>query len=287
MLSHHNLIKSLPIWNTSVDISELHGGITNSNYLVNQNDQMYVVRMVEEQPLLGIDRRNEVLCMKMGYQCGISPDVIYTGSGIMVSNFIQGKVLDPKNVSDDQYLSLIAEVLKIVHGSGHKLNGEILYFSPFQVVRTYYQRAINLKTKMPKGLSHAIDEVQLLENQIGPFIPTLCHNDVLAANWIFDGSKMWLIDWEYAGIGNRMFDLGNLAHNSGFTEGMDKALLEVYFGKYNNKVITEFKIMKAVSALRECLWSLIQTKISDLDFDFHKYASDNLHAYNNFLKQLN
>jgi thiamine kinase-like enzyme len=269
-----------------VDIKELHGGITNSNYLVNQNDQMYVVRMVEEQPLLGIDRRNEVLCMKIGYKCGISPDVIYTGSGIMVTNFVQGKVLQPENVSEEQYLSLISGVLKIVHGSGHKLSGEILYFSPFQVVRTYYQRAIELTANMPKGLSHAIDEVELLENEVGPFIPTLCHNDVLAANWIFDGSKMWLIDWEYAGIGNPMFDLGNLAHNSGFEEDMDRALLEVYFGKYNNKLITEFKIMKAVSALRECLWSLIQTKISDLDFDFHEYATDNLHAYNNFLKQL-
>ena len=286
MLSHHNLIKSLPIWDTPVDVSELHGGITNSNYLVNQNDRMYVVRMVEEHPLLGIDRRNEELCMKMGYQCGVSPDVIYTGSGIMVTNFISGKVLKPKNVSDDQYLSLITEVLKIVHRSGHKLSGEILYFSPFQVVRTYYHRAIELTANMPKGLSHAINEVELLENEIGPFIPTLCHNDVLAANWIFDGSKMWLIDWEYAGVGNPMFDLGNLAHNSEFTESMDKALLNAYFGKYNNKVIKEFKIMKAVSALRECLWSLIQTKISDLDFDFHKYAADNLHAYNNFLKKL-
>ena len=286
MLSHHDLIRSLPIWDTPVDVKELHGGITNSNYLVNQNSKMYVVRMVEEQPLLGIDRRNEVLCMKMGYQCGVSPDVIYTGSGIMVTNFIEGKVLEPENVSEDMYLSLVTKVLKIVHESGHKLNGEVLYFSPFQVVRTYYQRAIDLKAKMPNGLNRAIGEVELLEKQIEPFIPTLCHNDVLAANWIFDGSKMWLIDWEYAGIGNRMFDLGNLAHNSGFTENMDKALLESYFGKYNDKVIREFKIMKAVSGLRECLWSLIQTKISDLNFDFQEYAADNLQAYNTFLKQL-
>jgi len=286
MLSHHNLIKSLPIWDATVDVKELQGGITNSNYLVNHNSKMYVVRIVEEQPCLGIDRRNEVLCMKAGYECGISPDVVYTGSGIMVTNFIEGKVLEPANLSENLYLPLVTEVLKIVHDSDHKLSKEVLSFSPFEVVKTYYQRVIDLKVKMPNGLNRAIGEVELLENQVGSFIPTLCHNDVLAANWIFDGSKMWLIDWEYAGIGNRMFDLGNLAHNAGFTENMDKALLKSYFGKYNDKVLREFKIMKAVSGLRECLWSLIQTKISDLNFDFHKYAADNLQAYNTFLKQL-
>lgn len=283
---HHLLIQDLPLWSGSIDIRQLTGGITNSNYVVFNRGRRYVVRILQDQPFLGIDRRNEVLCMEAGHQCGVSPDVVYSESGIMVTIFIEGKVLEPGDVRGGQYIDHIAAVLKAVHASGPRLTGEMVYFSPFQVVRTYAQRAKDLGARMPHGIEDAMEDVKRLERQMGPFVPTLCHNDVLAANWIFDGSRMWLVDWEYSGIGNPMFDLGNLSHNSRFPHSMDQALLKSYFGRVTRRKMGELKTMKAVSSLRECLWSLIQTVISDLDFDYHEYAADNLEAYHAFLKEV-
>ncbi len=284
--SHEKLIKSLPIWRGTLELSELSGGITNSNYLVSDGRRRYVVRILGEQPLLGIDRENEVLCMKAGHQCGVCPEIVYSEPGIMVTDFIDGKVLEPEDVRSDEYMERIVTVLKAVHSAGPSLTGEMLYFWPFQVARTYAQRAKDLGAKFPPGIDEALKDVQTIEQEVGAFVPTLCHNDVLSANWIFDGSKMWLVDWEYAGINSPMSDLGNLCANSQFTPDMEERLLERYFGEVTDANLRDLRIMRTISCLRETLWALVQTAISDLDFDYHKYAADNLDLYHTARQEL-
>ena len=277
--SYLEKIRSLPILTPPVEITALSGGITNNNYRVNDDGSSYFVRISEEQPLLGIDRQNELLCAEEGSKCGIAPKLVYSEPGIMVTDFIEGRVLTPEDIHKRETMERIVDVLKVVHGIGSHLTGEALYFSSFQTVRTYAQRVRQLGVQMPAGLDEALDESQRFERKIGPFFPTLCHNDVLAANWIDDGARMWLVDWEYAGVGNPMFDLANLSANFRFTTEMDEELLRCYHGDVTAKAMQELKVIKTVSLLREVLWALIQTAISDLDFDYHQYAADNLELY--------
>jgi thiamine kinase-like enzyme len=101
----------------------------------------------------------------------------------------------------------------------------------------------------------------------------------LAANLIDDGRRLWLVDWEYAGVGHPLFDLANASANASFSDDQDRAWLEAYRGRLDPKDLTELQIFKAVSHLRESLWSTIQTVASDIDFDYQQYAATNLEAY--------
>ena len=132
---------------------------------------------------------------------------------------------------------------------------------------------------MPAGIDQALEEAQRLEEETGPFAPTFCHNDLAAENWIYDGTKMWLIDWEYAGIGNPMFELACLSGHCFLTTEMEKELIRCYQGHYTDETMRKLKMFKVVSLLRGVCWGLIETAISDLNVDYHQYAADKLEAY--------
>ena len=105
--------------------------------------------------------------------------------------------------------------------------------------------------------------------------PVPCHNDLLPANLIHDGEAMRIVDWEYAGMGNRYFDLGNLSVNNGFNEAGDEWLLECYWGEpCTRRRLATLRLMRIMSDLREAMWGVVQQAISELDFDFAEYAQE-------------
>lgn len=153
----------------------------------------------------------------------------------------------------------------------------MIYFSPLQTVRTYAKTARRLGASLPSGIDEAIDQAAQLMHMVTPFTPTLCHNDLLAGNILDAGDRLWLVDWEYAGIGNPLFDLANVSGNSQLTNEQDQIFLTAYRGHCNETDLRDLNILKVVSLLREALWSYIQTKKSNLDFDYENYANENLH----------
>jgi thiamine kinase-like enzyme len=173
----------------------------------------------------------------------------------------------------------VAALLRRLHDSCHILTGEFRYFCPFQTVRTYYQTAAQLGASLPRDIERLITDAALLSRRIAPFRPALCHNDLLAANLIDAKGRLWLVDWEYAGIGNPFFDLANLSANARFADDQDRELLAAYFGDSAPDRLTELRVFKAMSLLRESLWATIQTIASDIEFDYHSYAAENLNAY--------
>lgn len=157
----------------------------------------------------------------------------------------------------------------------------LVYFSGFQTVRTYAQTARELGARLPCDIGELLDDARGLARRIAPFIPVLCHNDLLAANWLEDeaSGRLWLVDWEYAGVGHPLFDLANLAANGGLSDEAEEALLRAYRGSVDRRELCELRVMRAVSSLREALWSAIQSVASDLDFDYCRYARENFSAY--------
>jgi thiamine kinase-like enzyme len=159
------------------------------------------------------------------------------------------------------------------------LTGEVLYFCPFQTVRTYASTAFRLKASLPDDIDEVLSDARGLARRIAPFRPVLCHNDLLPANLIDDGRRLWLVDWEYAGSGHPFFDLANASANASLSDEQDRSLLEAYRGHADDRDLFELRLFKALSPLRESLWSTIQTVASDIEFDYHRYARDNLRAY--------
>lgn len=120
-----------------------------------------------------------------------------------------------------------------------------------------------------------------MSRRIAPFVPALCHNDMLPANILDDGRRVWLVDWEYAGFGHPLFDLAGVSANCQFTASLDAAFLAAYRESEgaDSRDIRELRILKAMSLLREALWSVIQTVASDLAFDYREYAETNFRAH--------
>jgi thiamine kinase-like enzyme len=184
-------------------------------------------------------------------------------------------------VRTPEFVPRLAAVLRALHSGWDQLTGEILYFSAFQTNRTYAKTARSLGARLPEDMDSLLDDAQVLAHRITPFTPVLCHNDLLAANILDDGRDVWLVDWEYAGIGHPLFDLANVSATCAFPEPLERALLAAYRGapEADSHDLAQLRLLKTVSLLREVLWALIQTVASDIDFDYADYAARNMEAY--------
>ena len=279
-------ISSLDCWHGPVDLEPIAVGITNRNYLVRDGDDRYVARVCEPLPHLGIDRRNEVVCQAVAHGFGVAPAVIHHQDGILISAFLDARTLSDDDLNDADRLTRLASLLQTLHGNWDRLVGEMIYFSPFQTVQTYAVTARKLGAELPADTDALLDDARQLARRLGPFTPVLCHNDLLAANILDDGQRLWLVDWEYGGIGNPLFDLAGISGNCGLSDELETMLLEAYRGKVIDQDLADLRTLKTVSLLREALWAVIQTVASDIDFDYHRYVDDNLRAYRQARRQL-
>jgi thiamine kinase-like enzyme len=262
-----------------IAIESIPGGITNRNFVVRSGGEVSVARLCEERPLLGIDRRNEVVCQQAAASWGLAPEVIHHESGLLVARFVAGRTLTAADVREPQVLARLAALLRRLHGSWDALTGEVLSFCPFRAVRTYARSAARLGAELPVEIDDLLEDARGLSHRIAPFRPTLCHNDLLPANLIDDGRQVWLVDWEYAAVGHALFDLANLAANAALDDDQEAALLAAYRGEGDPRERAELRVFRAASLLREALWATIQTVASDLDFDYRRYADEHFHAY--------
>jgi thiamine kinase-like enzyme len=277
--THIDRLCSLNFWKSPISIETLEGGITNHNFLVNDAGRYYVARFCENRSLLGIDRRNEVICQRCAHGCGVAPEVLHHADGVLVSQHVPGKTLKSQDVRDPAFIPDLAAILHRLHHSWDRLTGEVLYFSAFQAVRTYATTAHRLDARLPSDIESLLEDSRRLSHAVQPFVPTLCHNDLLAGNIIVTEERVWLVDWEYAGMGNPLFDLAGISANCAFSESLEVALLKHYRGSVDERDLRDLQLLKIQSLLREALWAVIQTVASDIDFDYHRYAYDNFKAF--------
>ncbi len=226
---HEQRLRTLDYWRGPVTIEPLPGGITNRNFLVRDDGlgRSFVARLGEERPLLGIDRRNEVTCQRAAWGLGVAPEVVHQEEGILISAFLEARTLNAEEVREPVRLDRLAKVVRTLHDGWDGLAGMTLYFSAFQTVRTYAQTARELEARLPEDLDRLLDDARGLARRIAPFTPVLCHNDLLPANLLEETSsgRIRIVDWEYAGVGHPMFDLANIASNSGLSDEAEEALL--------------------------------------------------------------
>jgi thiamine kinase-like enzyme len=149
-------------------------------------------------------------------------------------------------------------------------------FWAFHVLRSYAHTLEELGSRHRDKLPRLLATAQELERAVGPIEVVFGHNDLLAANFIDTGERLWLIDWDYAGFNSPLFDLANLASNNGLTEEDEAWLLQNYFGRSDAQIRRPYYAMKCASLLRETMWSMVSELTSQLDFDYAAYTSDYL-----------
>ena len=237
-------IQSIPIWKNEISIKTLDGGITNENFLVEEHNKKYVVRLGNDIPEHLVSRSNELIVSKAASNAGISPKVIYHSHGILVLDYIKSITLSSEGVRKN-IKSIIPLIKKIHHEIPKNLYGQSVIFWVFHVIRNYVKFLNDNKSLHIKILSDLISKSELLEKNSSPYEIVFGHNDLLPANFLDDGSKIWIIDWEYAGFNTPLFDLGGLSSNNDFSYKEEIYLLENYFeNKINDKLLLQYNSLK-------------------------------------------
>ena len=254
----------------------LDGGITNRNVRVRLRGRDCVIRLPGSgTELLGIDRETERAATAAAAAAGVGPEVVAhrRDPPCLVTEFIAGRVLDAEALREPARIAQAAAALRAVH-TGPPLDAR---FDAFEIVERY-RRLTEERGGRPLD---SYDELAAGAGTIraaltGPeHAPVPCHNDLLPANFIDDGTRLRILDWEYAGMGDRYFDLANLSVNNGFDEARDERLLAAYWGEpCTAPRLARLRLMRVMSDFREAMWGAVQAVLSELDFDFAGYARE-------------
>jgi len=276
-------VEALTFWQQPILCEPVKGGITNLNFRVEHGNEMFFVRLGEDIPEHGVYRFNELAASRAAFACGISPEVVHAESGAMVLHFIEGKTLVEEDLRDFSNLEKVLSLLKkYPREMPQHLPGSTLIFWVFQVIRGYAKTLREGKSRMIPQLQNFLNINADLEKTVGTIDLCFGHNDLLAGNFIDDGRRLWLIDWDYAGFNSPLFDLANLASNNEFPEILEQELLEMYFEQtISADLWKRYFAMKCASLLREAMWSMVSEIHSTLDFDYVKYTTGNLERFEN------
>ncbi|HEV8547025.1 MAG TPA: phosphotransferase [Candidatus Limnocylindrales bacterium] len=255
----------------------LSGGITNRNFLVEAagTTERWVIRLAgNDTHLLGISREVEHAATVAAAGVGVGPEVtaFIRPEGYLVTRFIVGSPVSDESVHRPTTLARVADSLRRIH-DGPPIPG---LFVPFRIVEAYRAlaeaRGVRIPPEYELALSHARRiELALLAN---PVELRPCHNDLLNANFIDDGSRIRIVDWEYAGMGDPFFDLGNFSINHELRPEEDAQVLAVYEGSARPDRVARLTLMRTISDFREAMWGVLQQGISTLDVDFVAYAGE-------------
>ena len=279
-------IKTLSIWKNDLTINPLEGGITNLNFLVNHGNEKLVVRLGQDIPEHLVYRSNEINVSKAAHEIGVSPKLIHSEQGVLVLEFIESETLDPKGVQKN--LEKIIPVIKKIHNEiPNFLSGQPAIFWVFHVIKYYANFLRSNHSIHQNKIDDLLLKASKLEKLSSPREIVFGHNDFLAANFLDDGSKIWVVDWEYGGFNDPLFDIGGLASNNDFKQDLEKEALEMYYEKsISNDFLLKYDSMKTASLLRETMWSMVSEITSKLDFDYGEYTQENLSKFNDAFDRL-
>jgi len=255
-------IAALPLWRGRPEIEPVAAGRTNRNFIVRDQGRRYFARVGAEIPQHGISRAAERRCAMLAAAAGIAPEVILAAEGIMITAYVEGETLDIGSAQAPALLSRIAELLQRLHVIPKQ--ADLPNFCPIAASRRYLRLLPDAALPMHRGRIEAC--LALL-----PDLPSQCliHGDLIPENFIGDGDRLWLVDWEYAGSGVAATDLAMVISNFNLGAVNADAFLRAY-GPVDRDVVDGLRIAAIV---REALWCLAQAEIGGLSGDLPQYTA--------------
>ena len=271
----------LACWKGDVAPEPLRGGITNVNFTVDDAGERYVVRIGEDIPVHGVYRVNELASARAAHAAGIAPEVVHAEPGALVMRWVDGRTLEPADVREPAILDRIVDtVRRCHHGIPPHFRAATPIFRVFQVVRDYARTLREGGSRMAGRLDELLGRAAHLESVAGPVEIVFGHNDLHAANFIDDGDRIWLVDWEYAGFTSPLYDLGGLAANNELDVVLERRLMARYFGTAPGEHLLEsFAAMKCAAVLRDAMWGMVSELHSDIDYDYAAFTEVNLERF--------
>ena len=270
-------IRALPCWNGAVEIAPLAGGLSNENFLVTDASGRHVARIGRDFPFHHVFRERELMTARAAHAAGFGPAVEYAGAGVSVCAFVEGRTLTGADVRADA--GRVARLIRAFHREMPKhVSGSGFMFWVFHVIRDYARTLAAGGSRWTAGLPGYLALAGEMERAQAPLSIVFGHNDLLPANLIDDGGRLWLIDYEYAGFNTAMFDLAGAASNAGMDEGESDALLAAYLGAAPDASIRRaHAAMQCASLLREAMWGMVSELHLDAPgVDYTAYAAENL-----------
>ena len=257
-----------------VNVSQLSGGLTNENYLVETGGERFVMRIPgQSTELLSIDRANEVFNTKAAATTGIGPRVLehISGLDVLVLEFIPGATMSAQALQTEQMAARVAASFQRLHAAPRFLKD----FNMFRLIEEYLRIVEEHQVTIPPGYRDSLPDVARIEHAVAiralPAVP--CHNDLLCENFIDDGVDLRIVDYELSGNNDPCFDLGNTAQEAEFDQDLRAALCAAYFGREDARQLARMNLFALMSDVGWTLWGAIQAKISAVDFDFKGYYS--------------
>lgn len=279
-MSDEDKIRILPCWNGPIDIAPLSGGLSNANYLVTDGNGKHVVRFGKDYPFHHVSREREVMVARAANAAGFAPEVQYAAPGVMVTQFLGAKTFAADDVRANA--ARVGRLIRDFHMAMQpRVTGSGFMFWVFHVIRDYAHTLREGGSRHTAGLAGWLREAEAFEAAQQPMPIIFGHHDLLPANVLDDGEKLWLIDFEYAGFGTAMFDLAGASSNAGMTTDERAELLTGYFGTMPNaEMLKSFAAMECASLLREAMWAMVSSLyLAAPGVDYEAYTDENLSRY--------
>jgi thiamine kinase-like enzyme len=268
------VVAAMPGWaDAGVSATALTLGITNRNFRVDVGAESFVVRLSgRDTDLLGIDREAERVAAEAAAAAGVAPEVVafLPEHRALITRFVEADPLPPEELERPDVLEEVVRSVRAIHGMGEIPST----FDPFAIVREYRDVAEARGVRAPVAFDEALAAADAIRSSFdsAPMPLTPCHDDLLNANFLVRDGRVVIVDYEYAGMGDPFFDLGNLSINNGMSEDAQRILLELYFGGVTPSREARLALMRIVSDFREAMWGVVQRAISTLDVDYVEYA---------------
>ena len=270
-------IRALPCFSGQIEVEPLSGGLSNANYLVTDAAGHHVVRFGRDYPFHHVSREREVMTARAAAAAGFAPAVEHAAPGVMVSEYLGAKTYGPDDVRAN--LHRVAALVRSFHDTMPRhVSGAGFMFWVFHVIRDYARTLTEGGSRMAPELPRYLALAEELETAQMPLPIVFGHNDLLPANVLDTGDRLWLIDFEYAGFSTAMFDLAGLSSNAGFSSEESDELLTAYFRSAPPPELRRsLAAMQCASLLREAMWSMVSELHLDAPgVDYVAYTAENL-----------
>jgi len=279
-------IRNLPLWQGKISLEPLTGGVSNVGYKVTDQTGSYVARLGHDYPFHQVSRAREAVAARAAFASGLSPEVVHVEEGLMVLRFITARTYGEMDVRNN-WGTCVDIVKRCHHEMPKRILGQGAIFWVFQIIRdccaTLEREGHRRASEVPRWLT----VVDALEASQVPLPIIFGHHDLLPANFLNDGKRLWLIDWEYGAFGTAMFDLANLAAANSFDTALEAQMLEHYFERQPDEALTRaFSAMKVAAALREATWGMIsELYLNAPGADYVAYATEYLGRFEKILTE--
>jgi thiamine kinase-like enzyme len=269
------VIAAIPEWQgRTVTAEPIPAGLTNTNYRVDVDGTPHFVRIPGlATDLLAVDRANELHNTRAAAAAGVAPNVLYTlpDWNVFVAEWLHARTMSNATFQEPGLASRIAGTLARLH-AGPRFRDD---FDMFRLAERYMAVVDRMAIGIPAGYRASLGQISRMEDALGvhplPAVP--CHNDLLAENYLDDGERLWIVDFEYSGNNDPTFELGNTCLELGFDTDRVEAVCAAYFGEASPALLARIRLQMIVSDVGWALWAAIQARISTIDYDFTGMAN--------------